>query len=154
MPVIFCIHIERKESQQRSPASFHARATTGEVWVYHKTAYAITALKIQYCIGPETYYTGWVSETTCRSIGIGMGLESLAASQIMAYVFWPWSVKRHNHDIEHCCFGRTTGWKLRTYPKTPKVNAWSDYRTVQEQFIDYHEELLLDPDQFNRQLIP
>ena len=27
-------------------------------------------------------------------------------------------------------------------------------RTVQEQFIDYHEELLLDPDQFNRQLIP
>jgi transposase InsO family protein len=27
-------------------------------------------------------------------------------------------------------------------------------RTIQEEFIDYHEELLINPDQFNRQLIP
>src|SRR6185503_47522 len=109
MPVIFCIRIEPKEIGARITSIFsRARATAGEVWVYHKTAYAITALKIQYCMGPETYSTGWVSEMACRSIGMGMGLESLAASQIMAYVFWPWLVKRHNHDIEHCCFGRST----------------------------------------------
>jgi hypothetical protein len=43
-----------------------------------------------------------------------------------------------------------------TYPKTPKMNAHVERfnRTIQEEFIDYHQDLLLDPDQFNRQLIP
>jgi transposase InsO family protein len=27
-------------------------------------------------------------------------------------------------------------------------------RTIQEEFIHYHEELLITPDEFNRQLIP
>jgi hypothetical protein len=42
------------------------------------------------------------------------------------------------------------------YPRTPKMNAHVERfnRTIQEEFIDYHEELLLIPDQFNRQLIP
>ena len=43
-----------------------------------------------------------------------------------------------------------------TYPKTPKMNAHVERfnRTIQEEFIDYHQDLLLDPAQFNRQLIP
>ena len=43
-----------------------------------------------------------------------------------------------------------------TYPKTPKMNAQVERfnRTIQEEFIDYHEELLITPDLFNRQLIP
>src|SRR5262245_19538245 len=43
-----------------------------------------------------------------------------------------------------------------TYPRTPKMNAHVERfnRTIQEEFIDYHHELLIDPDQFNRQLIP
>ena len=43
-----------------------------------------------------------------------------------------------------------------TYPKTPKMNAHVERfnRTIQEEFIDYHQDLLLDPDQFNRRLIP
>ena len=43
-----------------------------------------------------------------------------------------------------------------TYPKTPKMNAHVERfnRTLQEEFIDYHEELLLTPNQFNRELIP
>ena len=43
-----------------------------------------------------------------------------------------------------------------TYPKTPKMNAHVERfnRTIQEEFIDYHEELLITPNQFNRQLIP
>lgn len=43
-----------------------------------------------------------------------------------------------------------------TYPKTPKMNAHAERfnRTIQEEFVDYHEDLLLDPQAFNRELIP
>jgi len=42
-----------------------------------------------------------------------------------------------------------------TYPKTPKMNAHCERfnRTIQEEFIDYHESELLYPDIFNRKLI-
>lgn len=42
-----------------------------------------------------------------------------------------------------------------TYPKTPKMNAHLERfnRTIQEEFIDYHSFLLLEPDNFNRKLI-
>ena len=47
-----------------------------------------------------------------------------------------------------------THW--HTYPKTPKMNAHVERfnRTIQEEFVDYHEDLLLDPQAFNRELIP
>lgn len=47
-----------------------------------------------------------------------------------------------------------THW--HTYPKTPKMNAHCERfnRTIQEEFIDYHEPLLLNPNAFNEQLIP
>jgi transposase InsO family protein len=43
-----------------------------------------------------------------------------------------------------------------TYPKTPKMNAHCERfnRTVQEEFVDYHQGLLLDPSLFNQKLIP
>jgi hypothetical protein len=42
-----------------------------------------------------------------------------------------------------------------TYPKIPKMNAHLERfnRTIQEEFIDYHSFLLLNPDNFNRRLI-
>lgn len=42
-----------------------------------------------------------------------------------------------------------------TYPKTPKMNAHLERfnRTIQEEFIDYHSFLLLNPTDFNRKLI-
>ena len=42
-----------------------------------------------------------------------------------------------------------------TYPKTPKMNAHVERfnRTIQEEFVDYHASLLLDPKAFNRKLI-
>lgn len=42
-----------------------------------------------------------------------------------------------------------------TYPKTPKMNSHCERfnRTIQEEFVDYHEPGLLDPDIFNRKLI-
>jgi len=37
-----------------------------------------------------------------------------------------------------------------------KMNAHAErfYRTLREAFIDYHEELLISPNQFNRKLLP
>lgn len=42
-----------------------------------------------------------------------------------------------------------------TYPKTPKMNAHCERfnRTLQEEFVDYHANLLLNPEEFNRQLM-
>lgn len=38
-----------------------------------------------------------------------------------------------------------------TYPKTPKMNAHVERfnRTIQEEFVDYHAHLLLEPEKFN-----
>jgi transposase InsO family protein len=42
-----------------------------------------------------------------------------------------------------------------TYPRTPKMNAHCERfnRTIQEEFVDYHAGLLLDPPTFNRTLM-
>ena len=42
-----------------------------------------------------------------------------------------------------------------TYPRTPKMNAHCERfnRTLQEEFIDYHANLLLDTEAFNRKLM-
>ena len=43
-----------------------------------------------------------------------------------------------------------------TYPRTPKMNAHCERfnRTIQEEFVDYHSNALLDPVVFNQKLIP
>jgi len=42
------------------------------------------------------------------------------------------------------------------YPRTPKMNAHVERfnRTIRKEFIDYREDLLLEPDQFNKELLP
>jgi transposase InsO family protein len=42
-----------------------------------------------------------------------------------------------------------------TYPKTPKMNSHAERfnRTLQEEFIDFHEPELLDPPAFNARLV-
>ena len=42
-----------------------------------------------------------------------------------------------------------------TYPRTPKMNAHIERfnRTIQEEFVDYHSYLLINPDDFNNILI-
>jgi len=42
-----------------------------------------------------------------------------------------------------------------TYPKTPQMNAHLERfnRTIQDEFIDYHAHLLINPDEFNRKLM-
>ena len=44
---------------------------------------------------------------------------------------------------------------FHTYPKTPKMNAHLERfnRTIQEEFVDYYSYLLINPDEFNRQLV-
>lgn len=46
-----------------------------------------------------------------------------------------------------------THW--HTYPKTPKMNAHDERfnRTIQEEYVDYHEGELLDPTSFNVKLL-
>jgi len=56
------------------------------------------------CIRPETYCTDWVDDMGCRFIDTGMGSEGLAGFRIMAYVFWPWSVKRHKQRYRALLF--------------------------------------------------
>lgn len=43
----------------------------------------------------------------------------------------------------------------KTYPRTPKMNAHVERfnRTIQEDFVDHHNSLLLDLDRFNEQLV-
>lgn len=43
-----------------------------------------------------------------------------------------------------------------TYPRTPKMNAHCERfnRTIQEEFVDYHAGLLINPSSFNQKLIP
>ena len=42
-----------------------------------------------------------------------------------------------------------------TYPRTPRMNAHLERfnRTIQDEFIDYHSYLLINPDEFNRKLM-
>jgi len=59
-------------------------------------------------------------------------------------------MKHFDQELRRLC---KTHW--HTYPKTPKMNAHEERfnRTIQEEFIDYHESELLDPARFNDKLI-
>jgi transposase InsO family protein len=59
-------------------------------------------------------------------------------------------MKHFDQELRRLC---QTHW--HTYPKTPKANAHEERfnRTIQEEFIDYHESELLNPAAFNDKLI-
>ena len=61
---------------------------------------------------------------------------------------FPVCVQRTSRD-EQLRARHLTPW--HTYSKTPKMNAHAERfnRTLQEEYIDYHEDELLDPEQFN-----
>ena len=56
-------------------------------------------------------------------------------------------MKHFDEELRRLC---QTHW--HTYPKTPKMNAHVERfnRTLQEEFLDYHEDLLLEPDDLNK----
>ena len=60
-------------------------------------------------------------------------------------------MKHFDEELRHL---HKTHW--HTYPKTPKMNAHAERfnRTLQEEFLDYHEDLLVEPRDFNQKLIP
>ena len=60
-------------------------------------------------------------------------------------------MKHFDEELRRLC---QTHW--HTYPRTPKMNAHVERfnRTLQEEFLDYHEDLLLEPDDFNKAMIP
>lgn len=57
--------------------------------------------------------------------------------------------KEFDHGLRRLCL---VHW--HTYPKTPKMNAHDERfnRTIQEEFVDYHAGLLLEPRLFNAKL--
>jgi len=150
--------IERKKSPKaRKPKGYKA-AFPGECGAFDTVEYFLEGLR-RYVITFTDHYSRFSFAWATQSHA------SLAAREffeIVAEVFpYPLqSVLTDNgsefmkHFDEEICRLHKNHW--HTYPKTPKMNAHVKRfnRTVQEEFIDYHEELLLDPDQFNRQLIP
>lgn len=59
-------------------------------------------------------------------------------------------MKHFDEELRRACL---THW--HTYPKTPKMNAHEERfnRTIQEEFVDFHEHLLLNPVAFNDKLV-
>ena len=58
--------------------------------------------------------------------------------------------KHFDQEIRRLCLNH---W--HTYPKTPKMNSHDERfnRSLQEEFIDYHEPDLIEPLQFNKELM-
>lgn len=59
-------------------------------------------------------------------------------------------MKRFDEELRKLCL---THW--HTYPRTPKMNAHDERfnRSIQEEFVDFHAHLLLDPIAFNDKLV-
>lgn len=59
-------------------------------------------------------------------------------------------MKHFDHELRRC---HQAHW--HTYPKTPKMNAHEERfnRTLQEEFVDFHEDALLEPERFNEPLL-
>lgn len=81
------------------------------------------------------------------------GLVSLLFPYPLEYVLTDNGSEFMKHFDEELRRLHRTHW--HTYPKTPKMNSHCERfnRTIQEEFVDYHEPELLNPDVFNRKLI-
>lgn len=125
---------------------------TGEVYIFLTHS---TRMRNTRCLRPESYCIPWAT----KSHG------SLAAKEffhIVCKLFpYPLTYVLTDNGSE---FMKLFDQELRrlhkvhwhTYPRTPRMNAHAERfnRTIQEEFLIYHEELLVDPKQFNRPLIP
>lgn len=63
-------------------------------------------------------------------------------------------LRLEQRELRHCSENRVTERRVANFLGEMNVNVERFNRTLQEEFIDYHEELLTSPDQFNRKLIP
>ena len=150
--------IERKKTPKgRKPKGYKATAP-GECGAFDTVEYFLDGMR-RYVITFTDHYSRFSFAWATQSHA------SLAAREFFAIVaeVFPYplqSVLTDNgsefmkHSDEELCRLNKNHW--HTYPKTPKMNAHVERfnRTIQEEFIHYHEDLLLDPDQFNRRLIP
>ena len=147
----------KKSSRGRKPKGYKASAP-GECGAFDTVEYFLDGIR-RYVITFTDHYSRFAFAWATQSHA------SLAAREffgIVAEVFpYPLqSVLTDNgsefmkHFDEELRRLHKNHW--HTYPRTPKMNAHVERfnRTIQEEFIDYHEELLLEPDPFNRQLIP
>ena len=90
---------------------------------------------------------------------------SLAAQQffLLATKLFPYPIEQVLTDNDGSEFKKSFAQELEkqhkthwhTYPKTPKMNAHNQRfnRTIQEEFVEYHLDALLEPASFNQKLI-
>ena len=150
--------LERKKSPKgRKPKGYKA-AAPGECGAFDTVEYFLDGIR-RYVITFTDHYSRFAFAWATQSHA------SLAAREFFGFVteVFPYplqSVLTDNgsefmkHFDEEIRRLHKNHW--HTYPKTPKMNAHVERfnRTIQEEFIDYHQELLITPDEFNRRLIP
>jgi transposase InsO family protein len=150
--------IERKKRPKgRKPKGYKASAP-GQCGAFDTVEYFLDGIR-RYVITFTDHYSRFAFAWATHSHA------SLAAREFFAIVtdVFPYplqSVLTDNgsefmkHFDEEIRRLHKTHW--HTYPRTPKMNAHVERfnRTIQEEFIDYHQELLITPNEFNRQLIP
>ena len=148
---------KKKRSKGRKPKGYKANGP-GECGAFDTVEYFLAGIR-RYVITFTDHYSRFGFAWATQSHG------SLAAREffeIVAEVF-PYPLKSvltdngsefMKHFDEEVRRLHKNHW--HTYPKTPKMNAHVEQfnRTLQEEFIDYHEELLTEPEQFNKKLIP
>src|SRR5215472_619155 len=148
---------KKKRSKGRRPKGYKANGP-GECGAFDTVEYFLDGIR-RYVITFTDHYSRFGFAWATQSHG------SLAAREffeIVAEVF-PYPLKSvltdngsefMKHFDEEVRRLHKNHW--HTYPKTPKMNAHVERfnRTLQEEFIDYHEELLTEPEQFNKKLIP
>jgi transposase InsO family protein len=150
--------IERKKSPKgRKPKGYKASAP-GQCGAFDTVEYFLDGIR-RYVITFTDHYSRFAFAWATHSHA------SLAAREFFAIVtdVFPYPLqsvltdngsefmKHFDQEIRRL---HKTHW--HTYPRTPKMNAHVERfnRTIQEEFIDYHQELLITPNEFNRQLIP
>jgi len=150
--------IEKKNSPKgRKPKGYKATAP-GECGAFDTVEYFLDGMR-RYVITFTDHYSRFAFAWATRSHA------SLAAREFFGIVTEVFPYPLHSVLTDNGCeFMKHFDEEIRrlhknhwhTYPKTPKMNAHVERfnRTIQEEFIDYHEQLLITPDQFNRELIP
>jgi transposase InsO family protein len=149
--------VRKKAKRQSKPKGFKA-SSAGHCGAFDTVEVLVDGLR-RYVITFTDLYSRFSFAWATKSHGSGAAREVF---KVVREVF--------PYPLEHVLtdngseFMRHSDEELRhlhkvhwhTYPKTPKMNAHAERfnRTLQEEFLDYHEELLVEPTEFNRALIP
>jgi transposase InsO family protein len=141
--------IERKKTRKRRKPKGYKASGPGECGAFDTVEYFLDGMR-RYVITFTDHYSRFAFAWATQSHA------SLAAREFFSIVteVFPYPLKSVLTDND-CEFMKHFDEEIHrlhknhwhTYPKTPKMNAHVERfnRTIQEEFIDYHEELLITP---------